>query len=292
VTTTIRQLAAGRTGNVLAAGEFARRVHLFDLAGRKHLLTLDATLDFGGDRLAVSNDGRTLVAGAYDRRGITAYSIPEGTELWRRGDLKRVQNVGFAPADSRVLCGFDHRPCEVLVSATGRSGATLRGVRQAWESPFSCARFMARSRGQKTNAISAVDGTVRPVPKASFAVLDVAFSPSVICTSEAGGPVRAFDPSTAAELWRRTPSRGHFLRLAYCDRLGAFVGRSWEHIHCISPATGTSQVILEVPSRETAIFCLSGTGLVLTSGAAFDVVRGIQVDPVPFPGAADGASAS
>jgi hypothetical protein len=62
--TAIRQLATSRTGRVLAAAEFERVVHLYDLTTSGHLRTLDTILDFGGDRLAISNDGKTLVVGA------------------------------------------------------------------------------------------------------------------------------------------------------------------------------------------------------------------------------------
>src|SRR5882724_12685751 len=93
--TAVRQLATSRRGNVFAAGEFERGVHLYDLLTLERLRTIDTTLDFGGRRLAISNDGSTLIAGAYQVHGIAAYSCDTGKELWRRKDLKKVQQINF-----------------------------------------------------------------------------------------------------------------------------------------------------------------------------------------------------
>src|SRR4051794_19045303 len=145
--TAIRQLATSWTGRVIAAAEFERTVHLYDLATQERLRTIETTLDFGGQRLAVSNDGRRVIVGAYHVHGIAAYSCDTGAELWRRKDLKKVQHLNFNGDDSRVLCCFDSGPCESLNTQTGQSGKSLRGVRGAWESPYAPVRFLERSGG-------------------------------------------------------------------------------------------------------------------------------------------------
>jgi hypothetical protein len=60
----IRHLAASYSGNVLAAGEFEKRIHIFDVVTRTKVCEFDSRLDFGGRRLAVSDDGRYCAAGA------------------------------------------------------------------------------------------------------------------------------------------------------------------------------------------------------------------------------------
>src|SRR5947209_6994529 len=126
--TVIRQLAASRRGEVIAAAEFERTVHVYDLSTLERLRTIETTLDFGGRRLAISSDGQTIIAGAYYVDGIAAYSGGTGVELWRRKDLKKVQQIELSSDDSHVLCCFETRSCEILNTKSGKSGQSLRGV--------------------------------------------------------------------------------------------------------------------------------------------------------------------
>jgi hypothetical protein len=110
---------------VLAAGEIRNRVHLFDLLSHKRLRMIDTTLDFGGQRLAVSTDGELVIVGAYNQYGVAAYSGVHGTEVWRRQDLKKVQNLRFGDTDLKVLCGFERGHGEVLDASNGQSGQPM-----------------------------------------------------------------------------------------------------------------------------------------------------------------------
>jgi hypothetical protein len=286
--TAIRQLSTSRTGTVLAAGERKRRVHLYDLIRRERLITIDTILDFGGRRLAVSTNGDRVIAGAYHIDGIAAYSATDGTELWTRQDLKKVQHIRFGAGDTRVLCGFEEGPGQSLNASTGSSEQPMGDIRRAWESSFASVMFVQRNDDY---AMIKGGSALKSIPKISFAVLGVCFSPSLVCITEAGGPVRAFDPATTAEVWRHTPPRGtHFLSLSYCDTNGDFVGLALEFetgkrssIHRFAANSGAETMVSEVPSTTKAAFCLEGSQLVQSSGAVFDVGPGQQIGLLPFP---------
>jgi len=59
--TAIRQFAASWSGSVLAAAEVKGRVDLYDVVNLKHVRSIATTLDFGGHRLAITNDASTLI---------------------------------------------------------------------------------------------------------------------------------------------------------------------------------------------------------------------------------------
>ncbi|SRR6266568_3113392 len=283
----ICHLAASREGGVLAAAEFEKLVHLYDLRTLERVRTLDTTHDFGGHRLAISGDGQTIIVGAYNIHGVAAYSGADGRELWRRKDLKKVQYIRFNTDDSRVFCCFDHRPCESLNVATGKSGTPRRGVRRIWESPFGRLRFLERSRDY---AIADFEAPIASIARVSFAVLSAAFSPTLLCISEAAGPVRAFDVATGSEVWRCKPPAGHFLQVAFCEELRSFAGVCWPLRHDSSyllqlfdSQSGAATGVAEIRLTAETEFCLRGSRLVTSAGSVFDVASGKRVAELPFP---------
>jgi len=286
--TAIRHLAASRDGSLLAAAEFESVVHLWDLNSLTRLRTFETTLDFGGSRLAVSPDGGLLAVGAYQRYGIATYRTLDGSELWRRKDLKKVQRVRFSHDGCRLFCCFDSSACERLDPLTGKSGSALRGVRNLWASSFSPACLLQRARDylvadDKSNLVV--------IPKTSFAGLSAAFSPSEVCISEAGGPVRLFSLESGAMLWRHNPPEGtHFLELGYQTSSNQFVGISWpfknggNYMLCrFDRGSGEACPHTEVPSAYERVFLRNGSRLVTASGAVIDVHSGRLETTLSFP---------
>ena len=99
--TAIRQLAASQTGRLLAAAEFERFVHLYDLSTLERLRTLETSLDFGGRRLAISNDGNTVIAGAYHVHGSRAIPV-KPAESYGVGKTLRRFNTSISMAMTRA----------------------------------------------------------------------------------------------------------------------------------------------------------------------------------------------
>jgi WD40 repeat protein len=275
----IRQLASSYDGHVLAAADSESVVHLWDLQSFTCLNTIETTLDFGGSRLAIAPDGHVVAAGAYHVHGIAAYRASDGTELWRRKDLKKVQHLRFGYDAHRIFCCFDRSACESLDAASGKSGRTLRGISDLWESPFRPVRLMKRSR----DFVIATDKSkIAIVPKVTFAALSAAFSESAVGISEAGGPVRLFDLSSGKQLWRHDPPKGtHFVRLAFSAAIGHFVGLLWpferggaSSLHVFDEKSGVAHWAADVGPSTKAVFCQRGTRLVNSSGDVFSVPSG------------------
>src|SRR5262245_58500523 len=132
----IRHFASSWSGSVIAAAEFERTVHVWDVAAERHLATFPTIMDFGGRRLAITADGRTCIAAAYNVEGIAAYAATDGVEVWRRKDLKKAQTLRVSLDGRRVYACFDNRSCQVLNRETGKTIGTWAGVRDVWASPY------------------------------------------------------------------------------------------------------------------------------------------------------------
>ena len=236
----------------------------------------------------MSDDGRIAVAGAYQFHGIAAYSVASGSEIWRRKDLKQIQQIVFSHDSSRVFCCFESGPCESLNALSGKSGRSLRGVRGIWVNPFGPVRFLERSRDY---ALAGSEALIATMPKISFSVLDGAFSPSQVCISEAGGPVRCFDLSSGVEVWHHAPPIGiHFLRLTFCENVQCFAGVSLPYerggamqLQFFGHHDGTPSVVADVGTPAEVEFCWNGNGLVTSQGLLFEVSSGRLIGTLSFP---------
>jgi hypothetical protein len=160
-------------------------------------------------------------------------------------------------------------------------------VRGAWESPYAAVRLLERSRDY---AMADPEGPTATIPRASFAALSVAFSRSLVCLSEAGGPVRSLDLSSGRERWRHVPPKGtHFLRVAFSEDSAAFVGVSWpfERGGAILlqrfASDGKATVLAEIGPTAEMEFAARGGRIVTASGAIYAVSTGKQTRSLAFP---------
>jgi len=137
IASAIRQMAASRSSNIVVAGEFEKRVHIFDIDTGALTCRFDAGLDFGGRRLAVSDDGKLCATGAYHRHGVSLHDTANGTLLWQRKDLKRIQGLRFSIKDKNsIFAFFDERSCHLLNVDDGKTAGKIRGMKWTVESPF------------------------------------------------------------------------------------------------------------------------------------------------------------
>jgi len=284
----IRHIAASYDGAMLASAEFEHVVHMWDIKTFVRRTTFATTLDFGGERLAVSRDGRTLAVGAYKRHGVAAYDAATGAELWRRKDLKKPQYVSFANDDRSIWCCFDERPCTNLDAKDGCTVTTIRGVRKLWESPHGDDRVTETRRGY-----TLLRRGSKPIniPRITFAAIDVAFSESAFCISEAAGPVRLFNLASGAQLWRHDPPQyTHFLEVSYSPNLAQFTGVSWPCMYggdyvlnLFDNKSGAVRALGAVGPCYTMAFFDRGSRMVNALGSVFEVASGKLVTKLEFP---------
>lgn len=251
---------------------------VWDLDPIRMVATFDTILDFGGDRIHLSNDGAIVLCAAYHRDGVAAYDCATGCRLWQNRGVKRPQRLSMSRTSRIAYVGVEGGPCLALSLDDGSVAARIRGVRRLEESPFNPLVFLDQHRpvvaSHKLKPVFAV-------PRTTFAFLDVAFGPRQLALSEAGGPVRCVELASGRVAWVHRPPEGvHCLNLAYCGKAEAFVGVLWPFAHGGSKqlvrfnADGSAYVIKDFGGPAEQCFCQAGASLLTTDGTLIEILSG------------------
>jgi WD40 repeat protein len=286
----ISHLATSPKGSKLAAGEFERTVHIWDLKSRQRISVFDTVLSFGGHRLAISSDGKVCIAGAYLVEGVVAYSTTTGKIVWCRKDLKKVQRIRISNDDQRVFCCFDAKPCQILDRRTGKTISMWPGVRNLWLSAVAPVALVEKNSGVLVRSLRGEEA-LRLDCKPRVGLLAAAFSSDRCVISESAGPLRCFDLNSGRERWSFAPEPGeHFLDVARVDRDKLFVGICWPFEHGgkyrllqIDPDSGVTTKSTVLPNCNETAFYNDGSRLLLNTGLVFDAVTGKRERPLTIP---------
>lgn len=246
------------------------QLSIYDLAAGRLRGEFPVRFDSGGRRLSLSRDSQSCFVGCYDVHGLAAYSALDGSELWRRRDLKAVQCVDALPFKDAVYCGREGAG-HLLCGKTGQTLEKPRGVKSVYPSPLS-KHVLVSARSLDVH--SPFGTRVGRIQRTTFAELDCCFSDREILVTESGGSVRCFDLPSLGLLWTHTPRVGsHFMRLCFSQSLGCFVGVCWRYKDRLDPVKRivhferrTGAVLREVslgvpPGYE---FCLAGSAVFTT----------------------------
>jgi hypothetical protein len=288
----IRHIATsiGSDGHFLTAA-FERDVQLWSFEEQSLLASLETVLDFGGRRLALCarGDDPVVVAGAWERHGICAYSR-EGEPLWQRKDLRRVQYMAPAADGEHVVACFDEGPMHVLAVESGETVATVRGIRG-----FSASRFADVGAGFLDGHVALVDSSAWSLqwkaPIAGFSILAAALAPGAVAVadvSEGGGGTLASFNLAGDSLWRcELPEEMNCPTLAWDDDADEWVG-VLRHVNNERPDTlvrwspdGTSVGEHPLGLFEELEFLPSGRHLVTSEGEVRETGRGEVVWQLP-----------
>jgi len=260
----IRHIATSCGGHIIALAEFEKTVQIFDIMEQKIISEFETILDFGGERLAISEDGQVCICGCWKRHGICGYETKTGKLIWQRKDLKKVQHIQILRSSkNKVFTYFEIGPGRVLDLHTGKDLEKMPGVKYCFESKFQPINVL-----DKSTKIQLIDRNTLEVKaniqRQSFATLDIATSPDSIVVSESGAPLTCYDTEKGSLKWRIYLSKeGHFLKICYNDRLNKFIGISWPFVNggnkklrYINPDNGTIE-------NETVINCPAETEIVM-----------------------------
>lgn len=281
----IRHIAASTHGNIIAAGEFERTVHIWDAARREHLREFETILDYGGYRLDIDAHGRYCAAGTFSDNSVALYAVSSGEQIWRRRDIAQVQKLTFSPSGRVVACATQLRELFLLDAVTGETRAIWDDVRSMayGEEDESFVLF-----GERAITVRSSRGPAFEVGRESFGLLSACFAGRQLCISEAAGPLRCFDLERGTMLWRFSayPSE-HVLQVAYDQKRDSFLGLLFnvDDASCklmrFSGADGAAHPICPVPEGSVASAFLFGASLLLTwDGLLRDTLTGEVVDRI------------
>ncbi len=271
----IRSMASSKSPDFVLAAEFQDILHVWDLNTQSSAATMAANFDFGGERVAQSNDGQIIYCAAYQRYGVSAYNRADGSLIWNRRDLKKCQVVRIADDDTGIWCAFDDGPMQYLDRVDGRTILSLRGVRDICVSPYQPLRLQENKKHCELVRIGSEK--VIKIPTETFAVLSMTFAPGFVIFSQAGGATRCLNVETGTEIWRRQEADSHCLQLGYSEADQAVLS-IWRrlkgvcdyHFSALDVATGEEKVRALVTDSTDFTFCRNGQLLVCSNGDAMD----------------------
>jgi hypothetical protein len=263
-------------------------VYIWDWQAGKRVATLYTV--FEGRRVALNPAGTLCVIASWTLGGVACYSVKTGEPVWPRGDLKRVQYLTISPDGRLVYCGRDRQSCAILHLDRGKDHGQLRAVTRVYCSPFAPVWFLDLASPQRAEIRMADGERVAWIERVTFAFLDAAFSPTQLCTTETGGPVRCVDTATGAELWRHVPRKGrHYLKVSFSISAGCFFGLEVGPMKLFrfDPQSGKPSLVHELGVINSAAFCGKGEMVVASTGALISVLTGKVIRVLRFPRSKD-----
>ena len=278
----IRQIATSFNGQTIALAEFEKRVQIFDINSLEVISEFDTILDFGGQRLAISEDGKICICGCWERHGICAYETKTGKIVWQRKDLKKVQHIQILYADnSKFFVQFEVGASRTFDINTGHEIDKVSGANYFFNS-----KYLEIDIIYKSSKIQIIDRQSKKVKsnieRQSFATLDLDIADNCFSISESSGPLSCYDINTGQLKWR-VPLNvdGHFLRICYNKHLNMFVGVSWpfatggnKKLKYINKDNGNIEKEIAINCPVETEFALGGQILVTSDREIINIVTG------------------
>lgn len=266
----IRHIATSFNGQTIALAEFERRVQIFDIYSLQVISEFDTILDYGGKRLAISEDGSICICGCWERQGICAYEIKTGKIVWQRKDLKKVQHIQTLYADSsKFFAQFATGASRIFDINTGNDIEKITGAKYFFNSMFLEIDIIDKSR-----SIQIVDRQTKKakvnIGRQTFGTLDLDIAEDCFAVSESGGPLSCYDIVSGQLKWRiSTNENGHFIKVAFNKELDNFIGVTWpfmrrgkKKVKYINKNTGAIEREILINQPVEIEFALNGSVLI------------------------------
>ncbi len=274
-----RHVVSSSTGRRILFAAFKHSVLVGDVVRGTLSARLETTFDFGGRRLALSDELDAVLAAAYHVHGLALYSCNTGRELWRRRNIKKVQRIALSGDGLAAYCGREGAPLAVVDLRTGETIRVVRGAQALHDSRYDGVQFLDGTRPQ---VLESAGRRRFFVDRTTFAFLHVTFAPGLLAVSESGGPVRCLDIASGHERWRYQPTTGrHVLRLGYREAEPSLLGVEWsfekggaKRFLRWSLDSGALIGSRDIGEPVDCCFALAGEVIATTRGEVLDVATG------------------
>jgi WD40 repeat protein len=221
----IRTISTSYSGDRFAVAEFEKRVQIWDLHSGL-LRVFDTDFDFGGKRLSISNSGKYLAIGSYNKNTITTYSLDTGEILWTRKDLKKCGTIKLIGNENELIFVTLEKQASQLLSAdNGETIRKINGGQELWKNHEGL--YIVEKADKITLAHNDLK-SIENIPKTTFAILDSCFTEDTFITSYSGGPLECLDLVTLKQRWATKPV-GHFLNVGYNTENNKVISIRWEY---------------------------------------------------------------
>ena len=308
----IADIATNHGGLRCATVDLNDSIWVWDLTDGSLVSKFESCYSSGGRRLAIDPSGTLCIAGNYQGGRIEAYSVEDGSVVWRRKRLHKVQRLAYDARSDQWMAVFVEKPLLFLKRDTGKTAAELPSVFRRSISPYDEVVFVdhqgyTAKTEHKVMELCEIQSNLKRVviQRHSPAVLDVAFGPGIILIAEMsvariikdahgqfvatheydppdGGPLRAVSILDGRTLWEHRPGKGrHFLRVAYNEKRRCVHGLArWEEdgvrMSVVSFDVGDGRKLGEQvfeTGNYPEEFALRGEALITSRGEVFDLTE-------------------
>jgi hypothetical protein len=227
----IIHIATSFNGARVAFAEFEKKVQIVDIVKNIIISEFETVLDYGGTRLAISENGNICVCGCWERYGICGYEVKSGKKIWQRKDLKKVQGMQLMRSNGNSLFAyFEDKASQIIDINNGETITKIvGGIKGYYENKFVPITLLDSTRNIKLidrNSNKALNN----IKRQSFATLDICFSKNSTLISECGEPLRCYNINDGELLWVSQKIEGeHFLNVAYNEKMQKYIGVAWPY---------------------------------------------------------------
>jgi WD40 repeat protein len=296
----ISEIAISSENSLIALSNSEGKIYVWDIKNNKEICQFNSTFGFGGKRLAITNDGKYVATGSWGRKGLALYNSIDGSIVWKRKDLSKIQTVKITPNDKYIFVSIDNRYLLKIELATGEILEKLKGFENIFFSNYDNVYILEDSKQYNKYIIYSKDKETSSISKETSA-LDICFAPGITFITEVCEKVRAINYLTGDEIWRFDPNAGvprvltkypsgsegwdfapdtgsHFLTIQYNRELNVLYGLLWpsgkgsdKTLYEFNANTGEIRNKIVVGESFTQKFDDYGKILIIPSASGFDL---------------------
>jgi len=265
---------------------------IWDLSAYALVNTFPVLFEHGDYRIAISNDGKTVVVGMWREHGVGAYDTVSGREIWRRKDLKRCHRLIGSRDDLRVFCEFEDIAFHSLNLSTGKERTPLRGVEQINESRFDDVLVQDRKKKTSSLLLGEAGKKIAALTRSHWGAPAITFGPGLVCMG--GALTKCYSTTNGKLVWEKTLTDElnevslacH--AIAYSELHSEFDlvvwpnSRGGDHrLVRLDSKTGHLKNATKIEASNEYKFCLAGTVLLTSSGSVYQSSDLHLIDSLP-----------
>lgn len=279
----IHDSTASLRGDLVVLVDKEATAHVLDVRSRHIICDFSVTWDSGGRRIVVRSTNDWCASATFNRGGVQAYRLPNGEPIWRRPDILTSQRLEYDEAEGVCIVVRERGRALALNAETGATIAELKRCHGVYPSPRSDRLLLDARRLELVSKFG--EAVLWSLERVSFGTLDATFTDSAVFVAESAGPLRGIDLESGQELWRKSVSGHHYMRLGFCLQRRVLFGVRWPFekggtscLDAVDPTTGRTVRTHALEGWGNAgHFLYEAQVFLLYSGVAIDTWTGQQL---------------
>lgn len=261
-------------------------VILYNTLLRKISCQFPSPYDSGSfNRMCIVPDGKYLITGAYERKGISCFMLPEGELYWHNKDIKKIQKIKpFPQNENCVLFLFDSGPSIVYNYVKDSIELKLPRVKDIYGNIYNKQEWLlvydkkiCFIDSNKKETILKKNHSLNP-----FVLNDVAFNEKFIFIIDPFIGIQSFHKSSSNLKWTLNKDGNEiFLRIFYSVAINTIIcianheaeNKSVNQIIFIDPENGEIKKRIECPFSLDFYYANKREQIYFNSGDFYDITN-------------------